>query len=342
MLSELSIIIKAVLTIVIIPLSIFLSIWLCKRYKGYLYNEKKCNSHQRNLLLIFAWIFPTIITGIILYSIWGIIEPDGVAKVDLIIAFTTIVGVIGAAWAVFARIDAEKAFNQAKLTHEALGTTFSFSEILDSDRLPSIIKNIGQQGTKVTLFLGIPCVGLFYKDRIEELGKGKIIKVFNELINDLNELVASNNTNVFVCLGLFKKDIAIKYLKESGFDFNHGTRDLIEEYGKVYDELMRLKVTEKFKDCIKIIEIEPQKEYFRFASVYNERDGIHKAIVWVVPDLPTLIVHPVTNIQQTKNSKQKTPAKNGKSEEGFFDSACFQTSDRSLIRILQSVFDNQG
>lgn len=249
-----------------------------------------------------------------------------VSKVDGIIWFMTIVGIIGAIWAVFARIDAERAFNQSKKTYDALGATFDFISFFENDKFPELLETIGEKNYEqsvVTLYIGFPCVGLLYKEN-EKLKKNGPIELFLKLITKLRSI----KDNLIM-------DISIPYtLKMGCFDENVSNIILkgitsISKEEKIKIESLLTEFYTLFRTIqtynnpkLKFITIN-ESEKFRFASINpNFSKPINevrkKAYTWIV------------RINQI--------SENGETKFQPFDSFVFQTSEDRFIALLEEVF----
>jgi len=319
--------IHVVLTIIGIAFSIYLPISIYKYCSDYF--NKKCTAKKRNFFLLLIWVLPIILIGFILYLIWGIIKPESIARVDIIILFSLILGIIGAVWAFFARIDAEQAYKEAITTRLSFGNSFNFPDIFEEDyankRLPYIIDNIGVDNSIVSLYIGFPCIAFFYggqdKLRIEP---ETIEKNFIKLIFQLGEVIKSfkkqEDKEFTINLGIFNKEEIRKCFPklkdgEEPIIPYTGGRNLLNEWKNVIQEIITLKSDEeKNKNKkVNIIWIERENERFRFSSFRKTIGHEQRALIWVVPDFY------YTNTFE-------------------FNSAGFQTSDISIIEMLEKVF----
>jgi hypothetical protein len=261
------------------------------------------------------------------------------SEVDGLVMLMSVIGIIGAIWAVFARVDAERAFNAAKeakdeaikakeesvKTYKSFGASFEFLDILDdnkkNERLPFIIDKIGSSNTIVSLYLGFPCVGCLYKDYIHFTKN--INRVFNDFVEKLGFIIDAEHSFT-LNLAVFDATSIAKFMSKSGLDkLEYQGDNLFKRY---FEKLRALE--NKMKDptwnkekIIKIIKLTPETEKFRFACVYRnpklsnvtyDENQISRGLIWVVPDL----------LYDKK-----------------FDSAGFQTSDVDIIKMLQKVFE---
>jgi hypothetical protein len=243
-----------------------------------------------------------------------------VSHIDGIIAMMSVIGIIGALWALFARIDAEKAFLKAQETLDALGNSFNFSEIFYQNRIPSVLNAIAEENKKVSLFLGFPCIACFYshRDKIQG-GDKKIRDTFIKFTDSLRKIardIDSDDTKPYAFnLAIFSIREMEATAAESDFIFSSGGDELLANYKRALRSIIEEKRKKPVWDeMIKIHIMDKLKEKFRFAILNDTTDSsASKAIIWIVPDFPS--------------------KKNG------FESACFQTRDLNLVAMLEKVFD---
>ena len=99
------------------------------------------NDNSRNGFWFLIFSFLLVCSVISLYN-FGLIHPPNkngffTSHADILLVTASIIAIVGAFWAVLARIDAEKAFNKSEETVRkqddllnALGNNFEFNEIL--------------------------------------------------------------------------------------------------------------------------------------------------------------------------------------------------------------------
>lgn len=302
-----------VFVVIVIALLIYQLILLYKN------NWKVSRDIKRNFLWVSVWIISSSILFGSLYWLGLIHSPNTngffVSDADILLAVVSIIAIVGAFWAVLARIDAERAFNKSQETLNALGSTFEFFDILNNDKLVDIIKSIGNKNTRINLFLGFPIIGYLFKDKDKLRNQPlKIFGEFNDKLTVLHTALLTGNIEGFhLNLAVFTKDNSEKLLEKNANGTPKpmllGDRDVLKEF---YTNITRLKAIEN-KQNIKITDIDCN-ENLRFASIQLEDQPTQnsKAIVWIVRDL-------------TGGVKQ-------------FDSAAFQTSDTKLISVLESAF----
>lgn len=291
--------------------------------------------NRRNLILARRW---TIELGISFCALacFGAFKSDlrfPLSHIDGIILLMSIIGIIGALYALFARIDAEKAFHKAEQTYqksqetlhkaqetlEALGNSFEFYEIFFQNRLPFILDGMNREDKTVSLFLGFPCVACFYHDRDKIPGKDqKIREMFYGFIHKMKQLVRDMQNERQKPYNFNLAVFSVKEINDTrdagNFNFTYGVDELLLEFKRTL--LTILEEREKhahWKEKIKVHVIDKMKEKFRYAVVRdNDNPSGSKAIIWIIPDFPV--------------------------EKNGFKSACFQSSDSNLIAMLENVF----
>jgi hypothetical protein len=247
-----------------------------------------------------------------------------VSHLDLVLAIASIIAVIGAVWAVYARIDADRAFKKSEQTLDAIGSTFDFEEILNNDKIVEIITSIGNSDTKIHLFLGFPCIGYLYKDKPIFKNTPEILFMnFIDRLSILSTRLAGDQIKNFeLNLAVFSFEDCKDLLSVETKDPEDSSKvikkyspimknevDTLEDFYKKIETLKKLK-----NPSIKIIEIQ-RNENLRYASIQLQNQPAHKSksIVWIVKDL-------VGEVRK-------------------FDSAAFQSSDTKLLAVLRTVFD---
>ena len=227
---------------------------------------------------------------------------------DWFLVIVSIVAIIGAIWAVLARIDAEKAFTQSKETYDALSNSFMFTQIYEDERLPKIYNCIGEERVTVTLFLNFPIVGLFEKDDPKFVEKAK--ETFTTiLIPKLEKLMDSFPHKFKLNIACYTKSFTMSFLTAP---------ELADEKRRVenfYTLIEALAV--KYKDPAKFNRFYFDKDIgLRIALVIPDiKKGEGDALVWTVSDF--------------------TPA-----TASSFDTASFKTMDRYFIMTLDKMFEN--
>lgn len=327
---------KVVLTLIFISGAIYLPIHFLKKKSEYL---KGCTAHKRNYILVISWLFTEIVIGVVLYSLWGMIKLESVAKVDLIIGIATILGIIGAAWAVFARVDAERAFEQAFKAREkaeetlnALGNSFLFHEILNPDKFSSIINNDSKPESHITLslYLGFPCVGFLYNEKTKfKIPPAKVFHNLSEYLYKLNLLLSNEEIegftlNLYVFSKIASNNLLAKHddkkIEYAGMDLINSFYDNVDKVKKHSKTDSKGKPLKDGKNNLIVIKDDfSMDEKFRFIGYYNSKaipNSLSKrAFIWLVPKLQT---------------------DDGKTES--FESAAFQTNDSNFISVMESVF----
>lgn len=294
------------------------------------FSKFKDITFRRNFSWTILWFFLIFfaVGALYQYKVFHLEFPyPFIAKVDGIIWFMTIVGIIGAIWAIFARIDAERAFNQSKKTYDALGSTFDFISFFENDKFPEILESIGKTNYEesiFTLYIGFPCVGLLYRDN-EKLKKNGPIELFLKLISKLRSIKDNLVMNIPITytlkLGCFNEEISAKILKgmkNINADEKIKIEALLVEFYALYNVIQSYK-----NENLNFILIN-DSEKFRFASINpnfkrNNDEIKKKAFTWVV-----------------KITEEK--GENGEITYLPFDSFVFQTSEDRFISLLEQVF----
>lgn len=239
------------------------------------------------------------------------------ARVDWFLAFGFVIGIIGAGWAIKARIDAGKAFRASEKTLNALGNSFSFTQILDENKLQSLIGKIGQDNTTISLYLGFPCVGYLYKDKhLFKKDPGYIFSKLKDKLSALNTLLGSKDISGFeLNISCFSKTETEKIL--DGRAIMMGNDNLVESFYNYLDILKQFGTKDEKGNRVIVDQNFKIGEKLRFMSSYcsGGPDQENKAFIWIVPEL------------SDRQKEQKT-----------FDSAAFQTSELKFIEVLESVF----
>ena len=227
---------------------------------------------------------------------------------DWFLVLVSIFAVIGAIWAVLARIDAEKAFTQSKETYDALSNSFKFLQVYDEDKLPYIYNFIGNENVTVTLFLNFPIVGLFENTDPKFVEKAK--RIFATLITNLEKLTEKNEfpSKAKINIACYTKAYTLTFLTESKWE-NEKRR--VEIFYQLIETLASKYNTEQFnrfyfdKDIgLRIALVNPN---------IKKDDG--KALVWTVSDFTP---------DATTN----------------FGAASFKTMDMHFIKALDKMFHN--
>ena len=307
---------------------IILGFWLFIKIKNHIKDEnsekKIRNVHTSNWFWVCIWIILAILFLFGLSKL-GMIHPPingfEVSHLDLILAIASIIAVIGAVWAVFARIDAEKAFNESKRTRLSFGNSFKFHSIIHDQKLNYIIDDIGEKGSTVTLYLGFPIVGWFCKDfdRVQSLNFiVRLQSILQQKI--LNPIEKFEDFKLHI--GLFTKlkiDLLLTTIYQD-HSISEAHKTTIKSFITTLYEVKRVVGADSnLKQKVIFYEDIPDYgEKFRFSSVNNDKTNKHKALIWIIPDF----------IQEQDET------------EIMFESACFQTLDITIIEMLHEVFKN--
>lgn len=285
-------------------------------------NFAKKGDKPRNFKWIAVWGAISVVFTIGFFQM-GLIHSKNewyFSHADLLLLLATIVAIIGAVWAVYARIDAEKAFNESKRTRLSFGNSFKFHSIIhDPQKINYIVDDIGKKGSTVTLYLGFPIVGWFCKDfdRVESLNFiAKLQSILQQkLLNPTGEF-----EDFKLHIGLFNKNKIDELLNKiyTNNSISDAHKTTIKSYITTLYEVKRVvEADNNLKQKVIFYEgIPDYGEKFRFSSVNNDKTNKHKALIWIIPDF--------------RQEQDET--------EIMFESACFQTLDITIIEMLHEVF----
>lgn len=300
------------------------------------------SEEKRNSVLVSSWFVILCLLAIAFYFFGFIRLPKAelfISEEDVFIIFVSIIAILGAIWALLARIDAEKAFNKSKEILAVLGDTFPLYDIVSNGKATPILQAIGKSGYTVSLFIGFPCIGYLYRDK-EKLNV-KPDRLFTSLKGGL-ETIRTNNRlgelrNFKFHLSVFSKEDTLEIFRKYNNQHLEPTKDikdikeleeLIVEFYQCADKLLTDEKNGIFHSSVSVkvdLKMKPD-ENLRFISLIKENPVIdatnkdfnatNKVIVWIV--------------------------KNLKHEDVSFDSQCFQSNDLKLINIVQTAFDNNN
>jgi hypothetical protein len=299
-------------------------IWICIQIYLFIRERKTpkdlINEHTKNFMWVFIWLASAGFIVFTLYLNGEVHFPKAgfmISELDLILTISTIIAIVGAVWAIYARIDAERAFNKSQETLNALGATFPFYDILNKDKVSDIISFIGKDNCDISLFLGFPIIGYLYdeKEKLQITPNkvlGNLYTNIVALINNISDLhhfkfhislfSPTDSDNLITTYGIEKGLSADEVLKIK--------KDTANFYEKA-NELLNLS-----NNNITINLNMGKNENLRFASIKHLKSKSsfqdNKSIIWVVKNLTTTCVS--------------------------FNSSCFQTSDKNLLDIVQTVF----
>lgn len=285
---------------------------------------------RRNCLWVLVWIISSVILICSLYY-YGLIHPtlkEGIwfSHADILLIVASIIAIIGAIWAILARIDAERAFNKSQETLDALGNTFKFYDVLNKDKIFGIIDKIGKSDFAISLFIGFPYIGYLY----EEKNKFHILPedAFEKLTHKLDTLKSSivdtkyPINNYKFSISVFPEDISLqlveKYANENKSVKENEVTEIQEKIKEFYKRIKIIKSLGKAE--IIIDENMSTDENLRFVSLEFKTNNFsfkdNKVLVWIIKDLSNT--------------------------EVSFDTQCFQSSDLNLISIVQTAFDSKN
>ena len=307
----------------IIVFSIIL-ILILNRFK---FRDGSRSEEKINLYFVIFWFVLFLLLIGAIYFLGYIRLPKTeflISEEDIFIILVSIVAIVGAIWAILARIDAEKAFNKSKEILAVLGDTFPLYDIVNNGKASPILDAIGTNDCSVSLFIGFPCIGYLYTDKDKLNVKPDIL--FNNLKYGIERIITKINNqelaNFDFSLSAFSKTDTLLILGKYNTRYPEKSIDsLKDQIDQFYDRANYLKgLTLPDNVSIKIDFTMRPDENLRFISLKKSKPNTpmaeNKVIVWIVKNLMY--------------------------DDVSFDSSCFQTSDPKLITIVQSAFDNNN
>jgi hypothetical protein len=326
---------------------------------------------ERNIIWALLWLIDSAILFGALMCLGIIHNPKDFwfSHADILLAFASLIALIGAIWAVFARIDAEKAFKKSEQTLkksqetlEAIGNaSFPFSEILNSDKFPSFfqipdntISPKVESKTTLSLYLGFPCVGFLFIDKHKfKTTPEQLFFNLTEYLYQLKSRLARNNepanqlsklVGVKLNICVFSKNKVQQMISSQGTPINSPDgRNIIDDF---YTHLEELKAFSKIDSntgkpvpdeygnqiVIKFGEIVQNNKDSQsiFKEDFDENEKL-RFISFYNPNLTPLPSKAYVWIVPK-------PLTNDKGKVQTFDSSAFQTNDSKFIEVLESVF----
>jgi protein-S-isoprenylcysteine O-methyltransferase Ste14 len=167
------------------------------------------------------------------------------AKIEWIVALGIAIGILGAVWAVLAKIDASRAFEQASQaryytlkTYNSIAGAFKFREILKPNSDFMLPFHLEREHSALILFLGFPAVGFFHRGNNTPKEPDLLplaLKFCNDLTTKLSSLQYDGNFP-FIRLVLFSKELTKHYLEKAVTE-NTITNDQKAEFERVEGHL---------------------------------------------------------------------------------------------------------
>jgi hypothetical protein len=335
------------------------------------YKKKKSISELWNVHTInFSWVFLWLLSGVsfcyALYQSGKIHVPKNgftVSHLDLILAVASLIAIVGAVWAVYARIDAERAFKKSEDTFkksqetlEAIGnSSFPFVDIFNSDKFPAffdIPSNVVTprvlDKTTLSMYLGFPCIGyLFEKNGDFKSTPEEILFIINEYLYQLKTRLAQNKVeksqaaklrSVKLNICVFSKKKVLTIL--NGKILSYGsTTNLIDVFYDQLDDLQKMSKKDSndnpiVDDYDNLIVIKCGKEKSDAGGNWTEENFSPNEKLRFIS-----FYNPASKVAPSKAYVWVVPrivTNNGTITS--FDSSAFQTTDTKFIDVLESVF----
>ena len=291
---------------------------------------KKKGDRARNLWWTLTWVGISIIIIIGFFKL-GLLHSDKpvyFSHADLFLIIATIIAIVGAVWAVYARIDAERAFVQSKKTYDALGTMFDFTTFFEKDKLQKIYDEIGVKDSYISLYLGFPIVGLPFERRNELDIKPEelFLKLKEKLEHFKNKLSLPNATpfdfSLYIgYININQASIILDDILSNDPLLKDVLSNHLKEFYKIIDYFYPFNTTTKTRtnisDKIRFIELELKEKfrYVTFKKVEEDVSSNKKTFVWVV------------DFKENSIGNLKP-----------FDSKIFQTQDERFLGLLENIF----
>jgi hypothetical protein len=251
-------------------------------------------------------------------------------KFEWIVAAGIALGVLGAAWAVLAKLEASRAFSEAfeskryaLRTYNSIAGAFRFNEILKPNTDSMLPFHVGRAHSELILFLGFPAVGFFHQGKASTQSFLEAALTFGRDLANRLEKFAQDTRDPLVRLVLFSHELTQHYL-DKGIADKTITPEQRQDYEAVEARLYStiaplLRKNTNFKCAV--LEQEIGLRFAISKSIDPDEEENERAIVWVVADfLP--------------NDGTTTPILSD------FGSAGFKSRDPEVIRALRSLCDD--
>jgi hypothetical protein len=360
-------------TLVCLPLLVFI-VWVAGKFLKHKKDKDvlKINGvHAYNWTWVGIWVICAVSFTVGLVNLGLIHFPYNgftVSHLDLVLAIASIIAVIGAIWAVYARIDAERAFKKSEETLDAFGANFGFYEILNLNRAGGIIDRISSDNTKVSLFLGFPIIGYLYENK-SIISLQLIEKRFDELIFNINRLIDRLRIHCDSTIQVELKELQNKYGKDNALnlqkDYPENISFYVAVFSKTESEALLTEYYEKQKKNGSEIENAEQvrikqklddfyatlDELEKVKTCYPSDKGEIKVLNKSKDDNSGLFMGRNENLRFASINLIDTKLKDYERQKSMiwivndlnkdnpdFDSSVFQTSDQNLYKVLQTVF----
>lgn len=253
------------------------------------------------------------------------------ARLEWFLVLVSIIGVIGAIWAILAKVDARRAFDTAELAlkasteavdysrkaYESVATSFQFEALFNQNAdcmLPYHLERARRVGGDLILFLGFPAVGFFKKElRSESL---QLLSLITQTVLAIR--ARSSGETCVLKLVCFSEELSQAFLAEAKSENTLTDEDikLFTDHAKgFYAELEA--VTKNGGDSrIDFLDDGKSDPGIRFAITKNTRDGYgEKGVCWIVSGF---------RLGSKENLKD-------------FMSAGFKTRDEEVTKVLRQL-----
>lgn len=283
--------------------------------------------------IIVLLVFNIIFALILIFALLGLFRADE-PKIEWFLALVSVIGIVGAIWAILARIDAKKAHEQAMAakesadsahdtavkTYKSIAGAFQFSEILKLETEFMLYSHVNRENSDLILFLGFPAVGFFCRDDKFDW-YDQSLNFCEHLTTKLYRLVAQESLGRieirFVC---FSKELTKVYLDKTLKDqlISQGQYDAFVSIEKELHKALK-DLKEKHPNNFKYAFLEKEIGLrFTISAVRDfNRESNEKCIVWVVSDFQ--------------------PSNGLKTDIINFQSGGFKTVDPEIIKVLREL-----
>lgn len=256
------------------------------------------------------------------------------ARVEWIVALGTAIGILGAIWAVLAKMEASRAFSEANeskdyafRTYNSIAGAFKFNEILKQNTDFMLPFHLHREHSDLILFLGFPAVGFFHRGNH---GKEDMLNEAVTFCDNLTaKLLSLKNTTEkpIIRLVLHSAVLTKEYLNkgESDKTITNKERQNYENAEKrLHEAIKEFSLAEGKNFKCAVLEKEIGLRFAISKSINPDEEENEKAIVWVVADF-------LINKSNSNQSNQVLSK---------FESAGFKSRDPEIIKALRNLCDD--
>jgi hypothetical protein len=257
------------------------------------------------------------------------------SEADALLLVISGIAVVGAWWAILARMDAERAFNKSIEVLNAIGGTFDFPQILSRDRFPAIVQRLENDALKnasIALYLGFPAVGYLSKRSTEfDPSPEVMFETLNHSLFRLRDNIEQGKLRkVQIRISVFSRTDCDNLLNAfQPLVGNSVKRKIIDDLlTTFFERLGELKALQYPTSSGVVVEVEEDmhvNERIRFVHFRSE-DGdeeAERALIWVVP-----------NLQHNSSQAGQPP----KVVTEAFDSFVLATKSGNFMKLLEKVW----